>query len=517
MIRRTSLSLSLSLVWLLFAPLTGAELRNAKPFPPTWQAALDRYANPQNPDAGIVPGAVVIIKSPIWGTRIGTTGYANIQTHEKYTADSPVRIGSITKTFTALTVLSLEQRKLIKLTDPVLKYLGHRRVVPQIPNIDKVTVGDLLAMTTGIRNYLEADELGFSPLIDAHRHYEPEDLLSVLVPGGTTTLLPVFTPGQTYLNPYIPIDATAPRNFWPWWNYSNSNYTLLGMIIEEVTGKPVAEAMHEAIMQPLELDETYYAVGSELPADVVHGYTKEVSTVPSPNWQDITVVDASYAGAAGAVVSTPAEVLRFGEGIFKTDNVINSGTKEKWLTFASADIHFPMVDYGLGVMQAHRTYGDARGHGGKFIGYSALLYYFFDADTFFVCSTNTMDGSPEVGMLDDIMMLVKSAPTNPYSETPRRGSVTLSWQPGRLYGTYQIYVGIDPDAVERATADSHPGVQLYTSDDPSVTIKDLRSGIYYWRVDTVVAQPLTVTPAPINGPAKLPALVNGPVWQLRAR
>ena len=116
-------------------------------------------------------------------------------------------------------------------------------------------------------------------------------------------------------------------------------------------------------------------------------------------------------------------------------------------------------------MQAHRSYGDARGHGGAYPGYKTLAYYFFDSDTSLVLASNTWDGEAEVTVLESLMPLVTSEVTTP---TPRNGAkaalpgtVSLSWQTGRAEATrYDVYSGTDADKVDAASPEKHDGVQF---------------------------------------------------------
>src|SRR3954471_18170210 len=92
-----------------------------KAFPPAWQATLDLFPAPSRPTGeGLVPGAVVIVRSPAFGVRVGVTGYAVLPA-KKMSPDFHFRVGSVTKSFTAQIVLMLEQQGKLKLTDLITK------------------------------------------------------------------------------------------------------------------------------------------------------------------------------------------------------------------------------------------------------------------------------------------------------------------------------------------------------------------------------------------------------------
>lgn len=503
-----------------------------RPFPATWQRTIDSLvAN------GGMPGAVIIVRSPDWGVRVGVTGVANLATKQPMSPDMHFRIGSVSKAFLAQAILRLEQQGKIQLTAPVLTYLGDNPTVKGIPGIDKLTVTNLLQMSSGVANYLEWHKIAFSPQITPQRAFKPEELIAAVsatgVPIdkqllGAPPVAPTFPPGATYPNPYwVSVFGSTPPPEppqYPGWDYSNTNYILLGLIAEKVTGLPAEEVIQREVFDIAGLTDTYFATDTKrLPA--MHGYTKW-GAIPYPaqvynDWCDVTDINPTYAWTAGAIVSTPWDLLKFEEAMFRTDTLLNKGTKNKWYTFVSADIHigWQPMQYGVGgLMQPERSYGTARGHGGAFPGYKTLLYYFHDQDTSFVLATNTWDescqlpadpaistaenGQCEVVMLDALMPQVSSAVTTPWPARDAKtavdgGRAAVKWQAGRIYGqSYDIYWGADQAAVDRASADHHPGTARTTATGTTALLAVKPGTTYYWRVDTVApdnkTMPLTI-------------------------
>lgn len=506
------------------APAASVAQRDAnavpyRPFPATWQKSIDSLvAN------GSIPGAVIIVKSPDWGVRVGVAGYANLATRQRMSPSMQFRVGSVSKAFLAQAILRLEQEGKVQLTAPVLTYLGNEPLVRGIPGIEKMTVANLLQMSSGVANYLELPAIGFSPQITPEHHFDSRELVAAISgtgqPGGKPQLQPAFAPGFTYPNPYwVSLFNSAPPAPAPYpaWNYSNSNYILLGLIAEKVTGLRADQVLKRYVFDVAGLSDTYFATDTKnLPT--MHGYTKWGS-IPYPvqvynDWCDVTDTNPTYAWTAGAIVSTPWDLLKFEDAMFRRDTLLNKGTKNKWFTFVSADIHFGWeeMQYGVGgLMQPERSYGTARGHGGAFPGYKTLLYYFFDQDTSFVLASNTWDQEWEVTMLDSVMPQVSSAVTTPYpangavAPPPARGRVGLRWQAGRVYGkTYDVYLGTDEAAVDAASAASHSGVTRETVSGVSAAIPVRPRTTYYWRVDT-------------NAPGGALPLVIGPTWKFTTR
>lgn len=513
--RKLVLLLLLPLLWIALFTASSEAASNALPyraFPPSWQAALDRFTA-----TNAIPGAVVIVKSPEWGVRVGVTGYANLSTKQAMSPDLHFRIGSVTKVFTAQMILLLEQQGRIKLTDPVLRYLGDNPAVAAIPNIGRVTIADCLQMKSGIAAYTAYPAIASISDVDPSRQFTPTELLRVLGPEVPDPLKPDFAPGDTFPNPYWVlfmgpnVPATPDYPPYNFWMYSNSNYILLGLVVEKVSGMPIEESVQDLICRPLGLRDTLFAVDLRHPDKMMHGYTR-LDAVRNPkysDWQDVTDVNPSAAWAAGAGISTPWDLLELLETISKTERLLNKGTRQKWLTFVSAALHWADVEYGMGgIMQLQRAYGDCRGHGGAYRGFKTVMYHFHDSGTSLIIAANTWDGQPEVDIMDAIMPLATSAPTEPQpapGRTARLGrnhGVTLTWQPGFVYGDfYTVFWGTRPDLVEAATKDSHEGVEMKTTDDPLARIAGLAPDrTYFWRVETVSVQSGRIT---------------GPLWWFR--
>lgn len=483
-----------------------------RPIPASWQAKLDDLVS-----SGTIPGAVLIIKSPVWGVRVGSAGYADIPNKIKPAPDQSFRVGSLSKLFLAQIILQMEQAGKLKLSDPVLRYLGDNPVVKAIPNIEQITIHELLQMTSGITNYLGNPVFNEVRYNTDPRHFTPDEILSFLGPTANPVLPPDFAPKQTYPNPYwASIGQSAPPEPapYPFWYYSNSNYILLGMIAEKIAQQPMPAILRTYITDKVGLRDTFFAEsGGRLPS--MHGYTKYNAALTQsvyPNWCDVTSTDPSSAWSAGAVVSTPWDVLHFLETILKTEKLLNAGTKQKWLSFVSADIHYgwePM-EYGVGgLMQMHHSYGDARGHGGAIPSFKNLAFHFFDTDTTFVLAINTWDGQAEITLLNSIMPLVSSAVTTPgpshrqLEDIARDNSVSLAWQAGKADATsYTVYIGTDMDAVDTATDKKHDGVTVQSVTDVHATLANAKpKTTYYWRVDIVGKD----------------GLVPGPLWQFTTR
>ncbi|MGW0391006.1 serine hydrolase domain-containing protein [Streptomyces sp. NPDC003042] len=217
-------------------------------------------------------------------TRNYTAGVADLRTGAKVPVDGQVRAGSNTKTFTATVVLQLVGEGKIALDAPIEEYLPN---LVRGEGIDgrQIKVRQLLQHTSGLPNYTDS-------LIDAvfgksrHTYYQPRELLDL---GLSRKAL--FAPGTG-------------------WSYSNTNYVLAGLLIEKVTGRPVAEQITKRIIDRIGLRHTYFPGVGEEGIREAHpkGYH---APKPGEPLEDVTELDPSWGWAAGQLISTPGDLNRF--------------------------------------------------------------------------------------------------------------------------------------------------------------------------------------------------------------
>ncbi|QFU94721.1 serine hydrolase [Amycolatopsis sp. YIM 10] len=221
-----------------------------------------------------VPGAQAVVSERGRGREV-TSGAGDLRTGQPFPHQARIRIGSNTKTFVATVVLQLVAEDRIGLDHPVEQYLpgavrGDRRI----------TVRHLLQHTSGLADYLEKVD----PLDTRWRYRTGDELARIAM-----TLPSHFDPGAK-------------------WEYSNTNYVLAGLLVERVTGTPLATELTRRIITPLGLHSTYYPLPGETGIRGPHprGY-HEVDGERI----DYTRQDPSWGGAAGAMVSTGQDLNRF--------------------------------------------------------------------------------------------------------------------------------------------------------------------------------------------------------------
>lgn len=190
-------------------------------------------------------------------------GWSELGPRSLAQAQTIYRIGSLTKTFTAAAVLDLTRDRKLSLHDPVSEY------VASFPWPHAITVEDLLTHQSGIPSYSEGEQL------DRHREYTPQQLVDAV--------------------------ASQPVAFDPekFWSYSNTNYVLLGMIVERVSGMPYQTYLQSAVLDPMNLRNTRY--GDRL--GQARGYTRD--TLNSP----VISSSTSFGYAAAGMTSNVPDLL----------------------------------------------------------------------------------------------------------------------------------------------------------------------------------------------------------------
>src|SRR5881275_3330218 len=209
---------------------------------PIDQAALQTMVDTTAQEL-LIPGAMVLLRTPE-GEFTVTYGTTLLGATTPPRADTHFRIASNTKTMTAAVIVLLAQEGKLSLDDPVSKY------VPGVPNGDKITIDELLRMRSGLYNYTDAPELAAIVDRDPTKVWTTEEVLAIAFARS-----PNFPPGTAY-------------------EYNNTNYTLLGLIAEQVDGRPLARAMQDRLFGPLGMHDTFLPArtSNTIPDPYSHGY-----------------------------------------------------------------------------------------------------------------------------------------------------------------------------------------------------------------------------------------------------
>ncbi|MGW1563623.1 serine hydrolase domain-containing protein [Streptomyces sp. NPDC002144] len=287
------------------------------------------------------------------------------KTGSKVPVDGQVRIASSTKMYTAIVVLQLVGEGRINLDAKVDTYLPG---VIRGPGGDgrNITVRQLLQHTSGLPNYTET-----MPKFAEWRHtyVEPDDLLEMALKEKAS-----FAPGDG-------------------WEYSNTGYTVAGLIVQRVAGRPIGEEITHRIIDHVGLRHTYWPdAGNQTIREAhPHGYASDVRGGPLV---DATEVDPSWGGAAGQLISRPSDVNRVLTAL--QDGKLLKPEQLKQMQTSVATKGLPDGwRYGLGLVEMKLSCGGvAWGHGGDFDGYENRNGATADGQAATVAVT-TLPSSPE--------------------------------------------------------------------------------------------------------------------------
>ena len=296
-------------------------------------------------DAGY-PAALATVRDPQGNTTNAVAGTGNLETGEAPPLDGEVRIGSNTKTFVAVVLMQLVQEGKITLDEPIETYLPGLLHGEGIDGT-KITVRQLLQHTSGLPEYTDTvpGETDIFQIRD--NYYSTRDLLDVALSKPAA-----FEPGSQF-------------------TYTNTNYIALTLLIEKVTHRPLAEQITKRIIEPLGLTHTYYPGPGEedIRGTHPHGYHRNT---PTEEWKDITRIDPSWAGGAGAIISTPSELTKFIQSTFDGTLLNQDSITEMKKTVDTDHPEIWMGGYGLGIFPMSLSCGgEAWGHSGGIHGYGS--------------------------------------------------------------------------------------------------------------------------------------------------
>ena len=353
------------------------------------QQVIDAYVKERAPIEGLSGAALQVdlgAGKPILAVYAGDNGLSD---KKPIGPDTLFQIGSNTKAFTAALILKLEAAGKLRLDDTIGRWL------PQYPAWRDITIRSLLNMTSPIPNYSETVEIGEIEAADIHHQFSDKDLIGFVYPGAGHSFPP----------------ATG-------WFYSNTNYILAGLIIEAASGMNYEQALTTMILEPLGLKDTFYpdgphpgpaALGSQIARvpralyllqDCLDYQPKpcSVSTLAPLIGKDVRTQNMSWAGPAGAIVSTPRDLALWVRALFgkrvipetqlgemttlvsqKTGSPLSAATPEDPRAFGLALGRFYFQDQG----------GAFWFYEGETLGFRAIFAYWPQYDLLITAAVNS--------------------------------------------------------------------------------------------------------------------------------
>jgi D-alanyl-D-alanine carboxypeptidase len=303
------------------------------------------------------PGVVMVVRdgSDEWS---GAAGDAVLNPRRPMRADDSFRIASLTKTFVATLVLRLAADGRLALDDTV-----ERHYPGLLRHGGRITLRQLLNHTSGLGRY-DNERLYFQYLSDLQTSVKPRDLVA-----GADALPLLFKPGTG-------------------WEYTNTGYDALGLVIERVTAAPLDQTLAKRIFEPLRIRHTTFQ--RHRPRNLhhlAHGYTGKGSDLPFSDGQprDVTGAPLHDTWASGAVISNAHDLASFYKALLGGKVLPPRFLGEMLRTVATPE---PKERAGLGIFRYRLPCGYAWGHGGVTLGYQSRLLASKDGSHVFVIAKN---------------------------------------------------------------------------------------------------------------------------------
>ncbi|MDQ2860897.1 MAG: beta-lactamase family protein [Pseudomonadota bacterium] len=284
-----------------------------------------------------VPGVLIGVWDGKGGAYVHAFGQADLATGRPLTFDDHFRIGSNTKTFVISVLLQLVDEGKLSLDDPLSRFsLG-----VTIPGAAHITVRELCQMRSGL-----------------FEGYDTPEFERLAMKPGTTVGPRTIVGWAVKQKPYFAPGAA--------FNYSNTNYLILGLIVESLTGDTVADQIDKRLLRPFKLTHTSYPATQAMPEPWAHGYELDKHGA----WKDVSgTIPVSLMGTAGEMISDPADMKRwvalYVEG--KTNGAATQRARLKCVSTGQGNRAF-----GLGIGCSAGWYG----YTGGLPGYNTSNYYF---------------------------------------------------------------------------------------------------------------------------------------------
>ncbi len=339
------------------------------------------------------PGAtlgVVLANGESFGLAVGVS---DRDTKRQMKPTDLMLAGSVGKTFAAATALQLVHEGKIGLDDKIEKYLGRELWFSRLPNAKDITVRQLMNHTSGLVRYEFKDQFTKDLTANPEKRWQPAELVAYL------------------------LDEKPPFEAGKGWDYSDTNYIMLGMIIEKVTGRKFYDEANRRLLKPLKLTNTIPQDGPRL-RGVVQGYA-------GPNnpfgGKDAMIHEGKFATnpqfewTGGGYAATAHDLARWAKMIYE-----GKAYSPALLPQVLDGVPAPMLGrenkYGLGVIIRQTSAGKSYGHSGFFPGYMTDMMYFPEYKVAVAVQVNTSVGRslgrPISRVLVEVMDVIKSGTNN---------------------------------------------------------------------------------------------------------
>ncbi|WP_412476198.1 serine hydrolase domain-containing protein [Flavobacterium sp. TBRC 19031] len=290
-------------------------------------------------------------------------GKANLELNVDLTSENIFQLGSVTKQFTAISVLILEEKGKLNLSDPISKY------IPDYPSGEKITIHHLLTHTSGIKDFTKMKSLREI----AQKEMTPKMMVDFFKnePGD-------FKPGEKF-------------------EYNNSGYVVLGYIIELISGEQYEDFINKNIFVKAGMTNSYYASDRKIIPKRAYGYQKK-----EDRYVNKTQINFSVPFSSGALMSTVTDMLKW-QNALNQNLIINNHTLKKAFTKYKLN-NGQEINYGYGWHIKEINGILIQEHGGSVFGFKSMGVYIPSEDIYVIGLCNCDCNSP-TKVTEDIALL----------------------------------------------------------------------------------------------------------------
>ena len=357
---------------------------------PLLLALLDDWRTRTN-----TPGASLAIVTRNGDVTTLTSGVADRTTSRQLAVNDLMMAGSTGKTFFAAVALQLIEAGRLDLNAPISKYIGSRPWFNRLPNANDITVRMLMTHTSGLVRYEMNPKFTADLRAQPDKSWTPEEELSYLF-----DTKPPFAAGQG-------------------WDYSDTNYIVLGLIMEGITGTKLYDEVQARFLKPLQLSGVVPTTSRRIPG-LVQGYAGTRDPLGLPDEvlvNGVFVINPQFEWTGGGYATSARDLARWGHALY-TGKAVSPRMRDLMISEAVPARLGPETKYGLAVIVRSTTplRAPAWGHSGFFPGYQTELLHFPHADTTLALQINSSAPRPAgtksmLGLLYDVAMVGPAKPS----------------------------------------------------------------------------------------------------------
>lgn len=299
-----------------------------------------------------LPGMSLLVSDPN-GSWVGAVGKADLENNVPFSVGQVSKSASITKLFMGALVFKLIEDSARTnlgyraLFQPITTWLP-RRITDRLPNGNAITLGDCLKHETGIKDVIDQDRFYLAVLNTPNKKWKAEELLEFIYDSD-----PLFAPRDTAI-------------------YSNTNTVIVSMIMEAATGRPHNDLLHQYLLTPLNLKNTYYQPHDDIPATAAQGYYDLYANHTVVNVSNLITGSGN---GYGGLFSNIFDLYTFLDALLLKQTLLTPKSLALMQTWGVPD---GQNQYGYGIMKKFISRGvnAGIGHSGRDVGYTCNLFYF---------------------------------------------------------------------------------------------------------------------------------------------